>query len=281
MIWFPFHPHGQSIDPAGRAKTQAAGEVNYHREIADCKRGPARAHVGPHLPGPYNRPESMFRHVPNLLTGARLLLAAVFFVMLGYYQHEGRGDPTLLNGAFVIYVVALVTDFLDGYLARRWHVEGAFGRVIDPFVDKVLVLGSFVFFAGKNFIIQDQIYRGARAVLVVKTITGIAPWMVVIILSRELLVTSLRGLSEAGGGAFGADLGGKFKMALQSVTILVILIYVNYFERHGVPQRVRDAAAIVRDVLIALTIIVTALSAVSYIRRGVTLFAGRERVAGN
>jgi len=43
----------------------------------------------------------------------------------------------------------LVTDFLDGYLARRWKVEGAFGRVVDPFVDKVLVLGSFIFFAGK------------------------------------------------------------------------------------------------------------------------------------
>ena len=50
-----------------------------------------------------------------------------------------------------IYCVALFTDFLDGYLARRWKVEGAFGRVVDPFVDKVLVLGSFILFAGKKF----------------------------------------------------------------------------------------------------------------------------------
>src|SRR6187431_1039618 len=155
----------------------------------------------------------MFRHVPNALTASRLLLAAVFFAILSFYQHEGRGDPTMLNIAFLVYLVALITDFLDGYLARRWKVEGAFGRVVDPFVDKVLVLGSFVFFAGKNFIIAEQ-----EPVTVVKTISGIAPWMVVIILSRELLVTILRGVAESGGANFGAAMSGKVKMVLQSVT---------------------------------------------------------------
>src|SRR5688500_1321162 len=99
----------------------------------------------------------MFRHVPNALTGGRLLLAGVFFVMLAVYQYEGRGDPWFLNVAFIIYCVALFTDFLDGYLARKWRVEGAFGRVVDPFVDKVLVLGSFIFFAGKHFIIPETV----------------------------------------------------------------------------------------------------------------------------
>src|SRR5213075_1774272 len=96
----------------------------------------------------------MFRHIPNALTGLRLVLAFIFFSMLAWYQYEGRGN-WLLNVAFVIYVVALITDFLDGYLARRWHVEGAFGRIVDPFVDKILVLGTFIFFAGKNFVIPD------------------------------------------------------------------------------------------------------------------------------
>src|SRR6185503_9918179 len=77
----------------------------------------------------------MFRHVPNALTGLRLGLAVLFFVLLSFYQYEGRGDPRLLYFAFLVYVIALVTDFLDGYLARRWQVEGIFGRVIDPFVD--------------------------------------------------------------------------------------------------------------------------------------------------
>src|SRR3982751_6796621 len=129
----------------------------------------------------------MFRHVPNALTFSRLLLAAVFFVMLSYYQYEGRGDRTFLNVAFFIYLIALITDFFDGYLARKWKVEGQFGRIVDPFVDKVLVLGSFIFFAGKNFVIPDLAGVGERS-YVVKTITGVAPGIVVILLARELLV---------------------------------------------------------------------------------------------
>src|SRR5580704_14835962 len=144
----------------------------------------------------------MFRHVPNALTAGRLVLAAVFFALLGVYQYEGRGSPGLLNIAFGVYVVALVTDFLDGYLARKWKVEGAFGRVVDPFVDKVLVIGTFVFFAGQNFIAIES--AGSPNTYVVTTTTGVSPWMVVVILSRELLVTSLRGLSESAGQNFGA-----------------------------------------------------------------------------
>src|SRR5665213_2168850 len=152
----------------------------------------------------------MFRHVPNALTAGRLLLAGVFFVMLGYYQYAGPNNPTFLNIAFAIYCVALFTDFLDGYLARRWKVEGPFGRVVDPFVDKVLVLGSFIFFAGKNFTIPSP----PDPVNVI-TITGVVPWMVVVILARELLVTSLRGSMEGSGENFGAQFSGKLKMVFQ------------------------------------------------------------------
>jgi len=211
----------------------------------------------------------MFRHVPNALTAARLLLALVFFILLSFYQYTGRGDPTLLNIAFVIYLVALFTDFLDGYLARKWKVEGPFGRVVDPFVDKVLVLGSFTFFAGKNFIIPDS--SAAVAGHVVKTITGVAPGIVVILLARELLVTSLRGLSESSGQAFGAVFSGKLKMVAQSVTILVILIYVNYFVR--APNHPYETPArAVRDFCIWATVVITILSGLIYVQRGVSVY---------
>src|SRR5205814_6728850 len=85
----------------------------------------------------------VLRHVPNILTGSRLVLAGAFFVILSFYQYEGRGDPFLMTSAFIIYILALVSDFLDGYLARKWEVPSAFGRVVDPFADKILVLGSF------------------------------------------------------------------------------------------------------------------------------------------
>src|SRR5215218_2864552 len=216
----------------------------------------------------------MFRHVPNALTGSRLLLAAVFFVMLGYYQYEGRGDPRLLNAAFVIYCVALFTDFLDGYLARRWRVEGAFGRVVDPFVDKILVLGSFIFFAGKNFIIPETGPHGQESLNVVRTITGVAPGMVVVILARELLVTSLRGMTESGGQSFGAVWAGKFKMGFQSGTILIILVYVTFLPwmRQHQYRTAEQVATVVRDVGVWGTVIVTLYSGLSYIRKAAALF---------
>ena len=208
----------------------------------------------------------MFRHVPNALTGGRLLLAILFFTLLGFYQYQGRGDPYLLNAAFVVYLIALFTDFLDGYLARKWKVEGAFGRVVDPFVDKVLVLGSFILFAGKNFIIPDAEHQ-----MVVRTITGVAPWMVVLILARELLVTSFRGMSESAGQQFGAAFSGKLKMVFQSVTILVILLYVNYFA----PSRGHADEAIARyfrDFCIWTTLLVTVTSGLMYVRRAVSMY---------
>ncbi len=208
----------------------------------------------------------MFRHVPNALTASRLLLAAVFFTILSFYQHEGRGDPTMLNIAFVIYLVALFTDFLDGYLARRWKVEGAFGRVVDPFVDKVLVLGSFIFFAGTNFIIPETAPHGGPNE-VVKTISGVVPAMVVVILARELLVTSFRGMSEGTGQAFGAAFSGKLKMVFQSVTILVILVYVNYFDRFARGTTIAEAARVFRDVCSWATIAVTVWSGLLYVQR--------------
>lgn len=215
----------------------------------------------------------MFRHVPNALTGVRLLLAVVFFVMLSYYQYEMRGEPWFLIVAFVIYCIALFTDFLDGHLARKWQVEGAFGRVVDPFVDKVLVIGSFIFFAGKNFTIPH--HDISQIPTNVKTITGVVPWMVVLILGRELLVTSLRGLSESTGRNFGAAFSGKLKMVFQSITILVILVYVNslaWLTRHQLDR----PATIFRDLCIWATILITVFSGMLYVRRAVALYQKPE-----
>jgi CDP-diacylglycerol--glycerol-3-phosphate 3-phosphatidyltransferase len=212
----------------------------------------------------------MFRHIPNLLTTGRLLLAAVFFALLGYYQYTIRA-PGLLNVAFIIYCIALVTDFLDGYLARRWKVEGPFGRVVDPFVDKVLVIGSFIFFAGKNFIIPGA----PSGNYMVQTITGVVPWMVVVILARELLVTSFRGLGEGAGHNFGAAFSGKVKMVVQSVTILVVLVYVNYFARYygtGYEPVIRAF----RNLCVWTTVAVTVFSGFAYVQRAVSVYLKQD-----
>jgi CDP-diacylglycerol--glycerol-3-phosphate 3-phosphatidyltransferase len=221
----------------------------------------------------------MFRHVPNALTGLRLVLAVIFFAMLSWYQYEGRGAPTFLNIACLIYVVALVTDFLDGYLARKWHVEGAFGRIVDPFVDKILVLGSFIFFAGKNFIIPESVLAAepflVHSRMVVRTITGVAPGIVIILLARELLVTSLRGAAESSGNNFGAALSGKLKMGFQSGTILAILLYVNYHAwKFAHPYNI--IALVIRDFGIWSTVAMTLISGVLYIQRAIALYRGTK-----
>jgi CDP-diacylglycerol--glycerol-3-phosphate 3-phosphatidyltransferase len=207
----------------------------------------------------------MFRHIPNAITGSRLVLAVIFFVMLSYFQYQVPASVWYLNVAFLIYLLALFTDFLDGYLARKWKVEGAFGRIVDPFVDKVLVLGSFIFFAGRNFIIP----QGGE--LYVRTISGVTPAMVVVILARELLVTTLRSAHEGGGQAFGAAFSGKVKMVAQSFTILSILVYVNYLPaltaHHAEP-----VTRYIRDAFIWATIVITIFSGLLYVRRSVLMY---------
>jgi CDP-diacylglycerol--glycerol-3-phosphate 3-phosphatidyltransferase len=173
-----------------------------------------------------------------------------------------------LNIAFFVYLLALITDFFDGFLARRWKVEGAFGRVVDPFVDKVLVLGSFIFFAGKNFTIPS--YNPAEVPANVTTITGVVPWMVVIILARELLVTSLRGAAESTGEVFTTQYTGKVKMVAQSVTILVILVYVNYRDRLN--ETWQNYFTDFRDFAIWATVAITVISGLLYVQRAVALY---------
>jgi len=113
---------------------------------------------------------------------------------------------------------------------------------------------------------------------VVKTITGVAPWMVVLILARELLVTSLRGQSESTGQSFGAAFSGKFKMVSQSVTILVILVYVNYFEGSHAPAAPwPDRFRYFRNFCIGATLVVTVFSGLLYVQRGISLYRAGER----
>lgn len=110
-------------------------------------------------------------------------------------------------GAFAVtllfFLLATFTDFLDGYLARKHGQVTQLGRILDPFADKLLVCGMFI-------------YLTARMGLV-------APWMTVIIVSRELLVTALRSFVEGAGGDFSARWVGKWKMALQCAAIILCL----------------------------------------------------------
>lgn len=196
------------------------------------------------------RPAARIRiNLPNQITILRLILSVIFFCCMA--QYEARAPkPWMLDVAFVLFVVAGLSDILDGYLARKHNQVTSFGRVIDPFVDKILVIGGYIFLAGEGFVNAAG-----------EKVSDVSAWMVVIILGRELLVTSLRGVSEAGGKSFGANVYGKAKMALQSITIgwvLVTLAHADGF--FGTAPFV-----VGRAIMLYLTVAVTFLSMIPYI----------------
>jgi CDP-diacylglycerol--glycerol-3-phosphate 3-phosphatidyltransferase len=232
--------------------------------------------------------------IPNLLTLARLVLAAVFFVLLSTYQatdQPGQGVETL-NVATLLFIAAAVTDALDGFLARRWNAITTFGRVMDPVADKVLVLGAFVFLAGPAFIVQaapelgsDLATTGAAAGEAGRDLTtspatgplsGVYPWMVVVILARELLVTAIRGVAESAGIQFPAVWSGKIKMILQSITVPVVLLIAANFN----PAETAWAAW-TRDILVWATVLVTIASGVTYSVRGRLLLSPQAEMQPN
>ena len=98
-------------------------------------------------------PSPLRRALPNAITLARLALAVVFFLLLQAIDRAGSAESIELLGAWAmsVFIVAAVSDIVDGYLARRWQVVSAFGRVMDPLVDKILVLGGFIYLASPVF----------------------------------------------------------------------------------------------------------------------------------
>ena len=165
--------------------------------------------------------------------------------------------PGALWGAAVLFILAAITDALDGYLARQWKAESTFGRIMDPFCDKVLVIGAFIYLSGPRFVIPQAVDNHEFFTMS----SGVYPWMVALMLARELLVTGIRGELENAGMRFPARLFGKLKMILQSVTVPVILAIVWLDPRR--PDHY--ALAFARDALVYATVIVTVLSGLPYI----------------
>lgn len=239
-------------------------------------------------------PSAVMRALPNLLTASRVLMAFAFFGILTAWAFKAdanvlAGNPDwLMVAAGLLFIVAVATDALDGYLARRWHTESTFGRIMDPFADKVLVVGAFVFLAGPDFWWRSGVEHHFLAGPGIQ-LSGVYPWMVVVILARELLVTSIRGVLEARGIEFASDWWGKGKMILQSVVIPAILLILALFP---VTPAISFAEAPVGqvlqanpwgrttiDVLVWVMLVTTVMSGVPYVGRCIRLMA-EDRAPG-
>ncbi|HOA52487.1 MAG TPA: CDP-diacylglycerol--glycerol-3-phosphate 3-phosphatidyltransferase [Thermogutta sp.] len=145
-------------------------------------------------------------NLPNCLTLLRILLAVALFVTLSIHERVGYGV------SIGLFIVAAATDWLDGFLARRLNLVTALGRILDPFADKLIICGTFVFLAATPKMIE--------------TPWGLHPWIVVVVISRELLITGLRSFLEGQTVDFSAKFSGKLKMGFQCITAVVAMMYL-------------------------------------------------------
>ena len=142
-------------------------------------------------------------NLPNLLTLARIVLIPIFLLMTSL-----ASSNVMHIAAAVVFAIASITDYLDGYLARKWHVVTNFGKFADPLADKMLVMSAFIMLVG-----IDQ-----------------APaWVVSVIICRELAVTGLRLLLvENGGTVLAAAMPGKIKTVTQMLSIILLLCHLHF-----------------------------------------------------
>lgn len=188
--------------------------------------------------------------VANKITLGRLLFALILFGLMVGIQVPGERAALWLSVAMLLFIAVVATDALDGYYARKYGETSAFGRVADPAVDKIVVCGTLIFLVGADW---------ARAVL--------APWMVVVIVSREFLISALRGYVEARGISFGADTSGKLKMIVQCVAIpSVFFLEIVRLAVPRVPWAV-DGARFLSHGLVWLMLLLTVYSGVDYVNK--------------
>ena len=183
---------------------------------------------------------------PNLITLSRLGVTAVCFGCLELAE-PAAPDAVWIWVAFGLFIFAAATDFVDGWLARRLGQVTAFGRIADPFADKILVCGVLV-----------MLLRFPSAQAYVPT------WFVTLILAREFLVTTIRGWAESQGHAFPAEKLGKYKMVIQCVFASAVMTAVA-------------GSALwlwVVEIAFWLTLALTVVSGVQYVMRAAALANG-------
>lgn len=202
------------------------------------------------------------RTLPNAVTVSRLLLAIGCFALLATAGGEpGSASESQLDWgvvACVLFAIAAATDALDGYLARAWKVVSPFGRVMDPFCDKFLILGALV------LLVSGGLEDGS----------GVRAWMVLAILGRELLVTSMRAVAESMGHPFPAEASGKWKMALQCFAIGTAIVAAT---RQPLSEGWTQSASL----LMWAATLFTLATLIPYGIRGVSLLSAPVREPGS
>ncbi|MGF1468574.1 MAG: CDP-diacylglycerol--glycerol-3-phosphate 3-phosphatidyltransferase [Sandaracinaceae bacterium] len=178
------------------------------------------------------------RSLPNLLTLLRIALIPLVLWLVWL------GTPRASFWGAMVYALSAITDFVDGWLARRWGEVSLLGAFLDPLADKLLVM----------------------ALLVLLVDLGRAPaWAVIVILARELAVTSLRAIAMSQGLSLAARASGKEKTAVQMVALLMLIVHFPYDVRFGFAT-VRADFHLVGLALLYVAVLLSVVSGADYVR---------------
>ncbi len=182
-------------------------------------------------------------NIPNQLTAGRFLLSLALFGLIA---------AELWIACLIVFGIAAFTDWLDGYIARKQGISSTLGRNLDPLVDKILICGAYTF-------------------LIPTEHANIQPWMVTVVVARELVITGLRSFIENMGASFGADWLGKVKMGLQCGALVAVFVALQEWDTDYF-----TFFAWVRDILIYAMLASTALSGLQYLWRSFALLKNSD-----
>lgn len=206
--------------------------------VADAS--PQAAVASPKQDSPWN--------LPNAITVSRLILALILFAMID--------TERMWFASAVLFVIAASTDFVDGYLARKYGQVTVVGRVLDPFVDKIIICGAFVFLAA----VPES---------------GVCAWTATIVFGREMLITSLRSVLEGRGVDFSAQWSGKLKMVVQCIAVPVCLLSLSEAFLSNIPVS-KEIYMVFRQWIVIGTVAITVLSGLEYVVRAFRLLHASE-----
>lgn len=186
-------------------------------------------------------------NLPNILTMTRIAAIPVMAVIL-LSPAESAGF-----WAAVVFSLASITDWLDGYLARRMGIVTVFGKFLDPIADKLIVMA---------------------ALIMILPFGRVPAWMVLVILGREIIITGLRGIASSEGIVIQASDLGKFKTIFQLVAIIGLLLHFDYNWFFGINhQLVRVNMHNVGMFFLWIATLLTAWSGIDYLARFIKIIA--------
>lgn len=167
-------------------------------------------------------------NLPNKLTVLRVLLIPFFVTALLW---EGGENQSLRYGAAVIFIVASLTDLLDGKIARKYNLVTNFGKFMDPLADKLLV---------------------CSALICLIELGQLPAWMVIVIISREFIISGFRLVASDNGVVIAASYWGKFKTTFQMIAVILLIVRL-------------ESLTLVTNLCVYISVILTVVSLIDYL----------------